>query len=202
MQKLTQCMTAVGLVASLGLAVPSTLGGSASADVNNSRGHNPNLSEPYTWHCDLDGNGDYETEYLLSSTSNSEARAVQGSNLVLMRRLWVDVIDSYYTVIDDPTGTAEPVHDPDVYWFDGPHTYPQGGGKPKGWQTVRCISVTEDEYTATADDAALGLGFVEGVTYLETDTKLWDATMSQVGKGKARSARYGGKHHHHRHHRH
>src|SRR4051812_3187452 len=53
--KLKQGMAAIGLVASLGLIVPSTFGGSASADVS----HNPHLNQyndPFPLSCDLDGN--------------------------------------------------------------------------------------------------------------------------------------------------
>jgi hypothetical protein len=210
MHRLKQGMAAGVLVMSLGLIVPASFGGLASADVNSSRGHNTHtLSEPYSFDCDLVGGGIYETKYDLASTNNAQARQVQGSNLVVQRRLWVDVIDSFYTVINNPTGgTATTVYDPDVYWFNGPESYPQGGGQPKGWTTVRCTSVTTDKYTATADDVALGLGFVEGVTYLETDTKLYDVTLSQGGQQlkaasvddspgahRTHKGKNGGKHH-------
>ena len=39
-----------------------------------------------------------------------------------------------------------------------------------------------------ADDALLGLGFVEGVTYIETDTNLYDVTISGSKGNKAPAA--------------
>lgn len=52
MPKTTQRMAAVVLVTSLGLIVPGSFGGSVSADIS----HNPNLNDPFTLECDLDGN--------------------------------------------------------------------------------------------------------------------------------------------------
>jgi hypothetical protein len=189
MPKIKQGMAAVVLVVTLGLIVPGSFGGPASADVSNADGHNTNtLSKPYFFDCDLNGDADqgdagdgYETKYELVSTFNSMARHVQSGNLVLMRRQQIDVLDSWYEVVD-PDSTSPDVHDPDVYWFDGPLSYSQGGGKPKGWKTVRCTSIASGEYTATADDVELGLGFVEGELYIEYDLKLWDVTFSQGGQ--------------------
>ena len=179
MHRLKQGMAALALVASLGLIVPSSFGGPASADVYNSDGHNPNMGPTYFFHCDLDGNGTYETEYELASTNNAKGRQVQNSTLVLQVRQLIDVLDSWYEVLD-PKSTSPDVSDPDVYWFHGPLSYPQ-----KGWTTVRCTSIASGEYTATAEDAELGLGFVEGELYTEFDLKLWDVTLSQGGqKGK------------------
>ena len=63
MNTLRQGMAAVGLVATLGLVVPSTLGGSVSADIS----HNPNRDQtPFTLHCDLDGDSNADTEYVAS----------------------------------------------------------------------------------------------------------------------------------------
>lgn len=189
MKTMKRGMAAIALVASLGLIVPSNFGGSALADMSSSRGHNPNLVETI-FNCDLDRNGSYETAYELVSTFNSKMWQDKNSTAVLVQRLRVDVIDSFYQVLDDPTGTAVDFADPDVYWFDGPQDYPQGGGKPKGWKTVRCTEVVSYEYTATAEDADLeDLDFVEGVTYLETDTNLYDVTIGGNGpKAKAASA--------------
>lgn len=186
MQYSRKLIAAIAVVVSLGLVLPSTLGGFASADMSSSRGKNPNLVETI-FECDRDGNGSYETEYELVSTFNSTMWQDKNSTTVLVQRLRVDVIDSFYEVLDDPTGTAVDFADPDVYWFDGPQDYPHG--KPKGWKTVRCTEVVSYEYTATAEDAALEhLSFVEGVTYIETDTNLYDVTISGSKGAKAKSA--------------
>jgi hypothetical protein len=194
MLNLKQGTTAIVLVASLGMIVPGSFGGQVAADVNSARHHNPNGAVPmgattYFFHCDLDGDAIpapedlelYETKYELDSTFNSMARHVQSGNLVLMRRQQIDILDSWYEVVD-PESTSPDVYDPDVYWYEGPEEYPQGGGKPNGWKTVRCTSIASDYYTANADDVLLGLGFVEGELYIEYDLKLWDVTLSQAGK--------------------
>jgi hypothetical protein len=196
MQTLKQGMAAIMLVATLGLVVPSTLGGSASADIPpNPTDHNDH--RPYvetTFDCDLDGVEGYETPYELVSTFSSTMWQDKNSTTVLVQRLRVDVLDSFYTVLDDPTGTAVDFADPDVYWSDVPQDYPNG--KPKGWQTVRCTEVVSYEYTATADDLidAPHLPFVfipddpeteedeeKAATYLETDTNLYDVTIDGNG---------------------
>jgi hypothetical protein len=180
----------VALIATLGLIVPGTFGESASANQENSRGHNPNLVET-VFNCDRDGNGSYETPYELVSTFSSTMWQDKNSTAVLVQRLRVDVIDSFYTALPaenpgDPVGVD--FADPGVYWFDGPQDYSQGGGKPKGWKTVRCTEVVSYPYTATHDDALLGIGFVEGARYTETDTNLYDVTISPNGQGKVKSA--------------
>lgn len=190
MQTFKQGIAAVALIVSLGLVVPGLLVGSARAGLENSGGHNPQRVDT-TFNCDLNGDGSYETSYELVSTFSSTMWQDKNSNKVIVQRLRVDVIDSYYV---DPTGVAAPVLDPDVYWFDGPQSYDQGGGKPKGWKTVRCTEIVSYLYTATADDVALGLGFIEGVEYLETDTNLYDVTVSPAGGGNAKAAKAEGKH--------
>ena len=136
--------------------------------------------------CDLDGNGSYETPFELVSTFNSTMWQDKNSGAVLVQRLRVDVLDSFYEVLDDPKGTAVDFADPDVYWFDGPQDY--SNGKPKGWQTVRCTEEVSYEYTATAKDEKLpDLSFVAGVTYIETDTNLYDVTIGGNGP-KAKGA--------------
>lgn len=188
MLNLKQGTAAIALVVSLGLIAPGSLGGSALADVKpppNDNVRNPQYVET-VFNCDLDGVEGYETPYELVSTFGAKMWQDKNSTTVLVQRLRVDVIDSYYEVLDDPTGTAVDFADPDVYWFDGPQDYPNG--KPKGWQTVRCTEVVSYEYTATAEDAALAhLSFVEGVTYIETDTNLYDVTIGGNGP-KAKSA--------------
>jgi hypothetical protein len=181
---------AITLVAVLSLVASGAPSGPASANQENSRGHNPNLVET-VFDCDRNGDGIYETPYELVSTFNSVMWQDKNSTAVLIQRLRVDVIDSYYTALppenpDDPVGTD--FADPDVYWFDGPQDYSQGGGKPKGWKTVRCTEVVSYPYTATADDAALGIGFVEGARYTETDTNLYDVTIRPNGQGQAKAA--------------
>jgi hypothetical protein len=203
MQQLKQGTAAVALVVSLGLAVPGTLGGSASADISD---HNPKLVET-TFDCDLDGNGTYETAYQLVSTQSSTMWQDTNSSTVIIQRLRVDVLGSVYTALPaenpgDPVGVD--FEDPDVYWFDGPQDYDQGGGKPNGWTTVRCTEEVSYEYPATAADARLGIGFVEGARYIETDTNLYDVTISSPRRSAAvqaastdegkHNAKKGGKH--------
>ena len=68
MHALKQGMAAVALVATLGLAVPSILGGSALADIKpppNDHVGNPQFVET-SIDCDLDGDGEYETAYDVS----------------------------------------------------------------------------------------------------------------------------------------
>jgi hypothetical protein len=197
MHKLKQGTAAIALVATLGLVVPSTFGGSASADISD---HDQDPYVDTTFTCDLDGDGyieettdgvvvhGYDDTFELVSTEKALVWQDTNSNTVIGQRLRVDVLDSFYEVLDDPSGTAENVADPDVYWFNGPQVYSQGGGKPKGWQTVRCTEVISYEYTANFDDEQLGLGFVEDVLYLETDTNLYDVTISHARSGAVKAA--------------
>ncbi len=114
MLKLKQGMAAIVLVVSLGLIVPGSFGGPASADVDNSRPNNPNLADLYSFDCDLDGDlvldadDTFETTYDLASTFNANGRHVQGSNLVLMSRYRFDVKDSHYEVVNAAGTTPSP----------------------------------------------------------------------------------------------
>jgi hypothetical protein len=216
MPKFKQGMAAVTLVATLGLVAPSTFGGWASADIPvNPGGHpdNPN-NVTSTFYCDVDGQGtgeaQYETKYDLVSTGSSTMWQDQKSNTILVQRLKIDVKDSHYVVVQDPTGDAVPFDDPDTYWFDGPKTYPNG--KPKGWQTVRCTEIVEYGYSPFPDESTpefnekYGLSFVQTdecevfgdledpsevddcVTYLVTETNLYDVTIGGSGKGQTKAA--------------
>ena len=187
MPMLKQGTAAIALVATLGLVVPGTFGGSASADISD-HGQGPYVDTTFT--CDLDGDGTYET-YDLVSTSESVMWQDTKSNTVIVQRLRVDVLDSFYEVQDDPTGTADDFADPDVYWFDGP-TELHGGPR---WQAQRSAQGVDNRagtevvsypYTANMDDELLRIGFVEGVTYLETDN-LYDVTISGAGDGKVKA---------------
>lgn len=198
MLKLKQGMAAIALVTTLGLLMPSTFGGPAAADVNSSRGRNPNLADLYYFDCDVDGVvGDYETRYDLASTFSAEGRHVQGSNLVLMVRYRYDIKDDHYEVVQDPTETAVDFDDPDTYWFDSPGSALPNGGNPKGWTTVLCRNEgIDDDYVPNASDVALGIGFVQTdecledpsaenpdcVVYDESWTNYWAVTLSQGGK--------------------
>ena len=197
MLKLKQGMAAIVLVVSLGLIAPGSFGGPASADVNSSRGNNPNLADQYSFDCDVVGVvGDFETTYVLASTFNANARHVQGSNLVLMLRYRFDVKDSHYEVVNDAGTNAVDFDDPETYWFDGPGNALPNGGNPKGWKTVLCTNQGTDLYAPNAEDVALGIGFVQTdecleepsnedpdcVTYEETFTNYWAVTLSQGGK--------------------
>jgi hypothetical protein len=193
-------MAAIALVLSLGLVVPSTLGGSALADTSSSRGNNKNMDET-VFHCDIDGEEGYEVPFEVAS-ANQNVWKDKNSATAIVVRLRVDALDSFYEVLDDPTGTAVDFADPDVYWFDGPFDYPHG--KPNGWQTVRCTANISYEYTATADDLVdaphLPFAFIpddpeteedeeKAATYLVTDTYLYDVTIGGNGpKAKAASA--------------
>jgi hypothetical protein len=202
MLKLKQGMAAIVLVASLGLIVPGSFGGPAAADVNSSRGRNPNLADIYYFDCDVVGvAGDYETRYELASTFNAEGRHIQGSNLVLMSRYRYDIKDDHYEVINDPTGTAVDFDDPDTYWFNSPGTALPNDRNPKGWKTVLCRNEGIDLYAPNREDVEkvnpkFGLSFVQTdeclddpsnedencVVYEETWTNYWAVTLSQGGK--------------------
>jgi hypothetical protein len=209
MPKLRQVTAAIALVVSLGLIVPGSLGGSVLADIKPPPHENPQ-SVDTIFECDLDGNGSYETPYELVSTFGARMWQDQNSNTIIVQRLRVDVLDSFYTVLDDPTGTAVDFADPDVYWFDGPQDYPNG--KPKGWQTVRCTEIVEYGYSPFLDETTPefneehGLSFVQTdecevfgdledpsevddcVTYLVTETNLYDVTISGSKGNKAGAA--------------
>lgn len=251
MQKLKQGMAAVGLIATMGLAIPSTLGGAALADISP---HNPHRVKA-TFNCDLDGNGSYEKAYDLVSTESSTMWQDTQSKTVLVQRLKIDVLYSDYTVYRDPTHTAVDFHDATADWWFTPQDYTQGTGagqgnstsngkgqgkgKPPGLKTVRCTETNTYHYAPYESDVALNdafdLKFVQNtdhdttpgacpedsdsidgaredyidpttgtyacVTYSETDTTLYDVTISGLQAG-AKSAHHRGSHHHHRRHRH
>lgn len=242
MQKLKQGMAAVGLIATMGLAIPSTLGGSTLADISP---HNPHRVKA-TFNCDLDGNGSYEKAYDLVSTESSTMWQDTQSKTVLVQRLKIDVLYSDYTVYRDPTHTAVDFHDATADWWFTTQDYTQGTGagqgnstsngkgqgkgKPPGLKTVRCTETNSYRYAPYPSDVALndefGLHFVQNtktdstpdsfcpddapvareelpecVTYTETDTTLYDVTISGLQAG-AKSAHHRGSHHHHRRHRH
>ena len=197
MLKLKQGTAAIMLVVSLGLIAPGSFGGPASADVNNSRGRNPNLADIYYFDCDVVGvAGDYETRYELASTFNAEGRHIQNSNLVLMSRYRYDIKNDHYEVVRDPTGTAESFDDPDTYWFDSPGNALPNGRTPKGWKTGLCSNEGIDLYAPNQDDVDLDIGFVQTdecledpsrddpdcVVYEETWTNYWAVTLSQTGQ--------------------
>ena len=213
MLKLKRGTAAIALVVTLGLIAPGSLGGSALADIKpppNENVRNPQYVET-VFECDLDGNGSYETPYELVSTFNSTMWQDKNSSTIIVQRLRVDVLDSFYTVLDDPTGTAVDFADPDVYWFDA-QDYSQGGGKPNGWETVRCTEIVEYGWSPFPSESTPefneehGLSFVQTdecevfgdledpsevddcVTYLETDTNLYDVTISGGKGAKAKSA--------------
>jgi hypothetical protein len=200
MLKLKQGVAAVALVTSLGLIVPAFFGGPALADVKpppnggktppNDHARNPLYVET-VFHCDLDGEEGYEVPYE-AVTTHQFMWQVKNSPTVIVKRHNVDTIYSRYTVLrddeHDPPDEAVDFDDPDVYWSNGPYPYPDPW--PKGWKTVRCTADFSYRYTATAEDADLpNLSFVEGVTYIETDTELFEVTISGNGpKAKAASA--------------
>lgn len=117
MNKLKQISAAVVLIVSLGLVVPSTLGGSASADI---KPDNHTIADPDSIDCDLDGNGNYETHYDLAQLLSPPNLQDKNSNTVIVQRL-TDLQYSDYTVVHDPTGTAVKFHDPIGYWRLEPH---------------------------------------------------------------------------------
>ena len=218
MPKLKRGTAAIALVLSLSLIVPAFFGGPALADVKpppNDNVRNPQYVET-VFECDLNGDADegdegdgYETTYELVSTFGSTMWQDKNSSTIIVQRLRVDVIDSFYEVINDPTETAENFNDPDVFWFDGPQDYPNG--KPKGWQTVRCTEIVEYGWSPFPSESTPefneehGLSFVQTdecevfgdledpsevddcVTYLVTETNLYDVTISGNGP-KAKSA--------------
>jgi hypothetical protein len=184
MQQLKQGTAAVALVVSLGLAVPGTLGGSASADISD---HNRNLVAN-TFECDLDGNpNDYETTFQLVSTPNSTMWQDTQSRTVIVQRERIDVLQSEY-IAKDAEGTS--FVDTEAEWFDvdfAPHVYPHG--KPKGWNTVRCISVSPPyDYIASERDADLEPRLVPGAAYDVIDTQLFEVTLSSTSRGAVQAA--------------
>ena len=207
-----QVVTALALVASLGFVVPSTLGGSVSADIS----HNPNLNldDPFPMACDLDGDSNddttyvpshYETTYNFLSTANSRVFHDPNSNTVMTQRERIDVLQAEYVPLPpeepgDPEGTY--LLDTEVEWFDeffADDIYPHG--KPKGRKTVRCVNIADPyEWTIPAEEAVLESRLVEGATYLETDWQLFEVMLSASGKAKAQAQHKhkGGKHRHHK----
>jgi hypothetical protein len=220
MLKLKRGTAAIALVLSLGLIVPAFFGGPALADVKpppNDNVRNPQYVET-VFHCDLNGDADdgdggdgYETAYELVSTFGAKMWQDKKSSTILVQRLRVDVKDSHYEVVQDPTGDAVAFDDPDAYWFDSPGGALPNGGNPKGWQTVRCTEIVEYGYSPFPSEATPefneehDLSFVQTdecevfgdledpsevddcVTYLVTETNLYDVTISGNGP-KAKSA--------------
>jgi hypothetical protein len=216
MHSLKQGMAAIALVATLGLVVPSTLGGSASADIPpNPTDHNDH--RPYvetTFDCDLDGNGSFETTYDVVSTFGALVWQDTKSNTVIAQRL-ADLQYSDYEVVNDPTGTATDFFEPTGYWSLVPqaHNYPQAG--QKGLRTVVCREIVQYEYSPYAteafghdSDVALVPNFVQSpdcpedpdsveghredltecVTYLEIDTWHYVVTLSATPRGGVQAA--------------
>ena len=131
MQRSKRAPAVFALASSIGLIVPGAFGAPVAADVTE---RNPQYVET-VFECDRDGNGSYETPYELVSTFSSTMWQDKNSTAVIVQRLRVDVIDSFYTALPaenpgDPVGVD--FADPGVYWFDDPQDYSQGGGKPKG----------------------------------------------------------------------
>jgi hypothetical protein len=59
-----------------------------------------------------------------------------------------------------------------------------------GWDTVRCISVAPPyEYMASADDVKSEPRLVEGATYQDIDTQLFDMSLSPTPRGKGKRGR-------------
>jgi hypothetical protein len=196
--KLKRGMAAIGLVASLGLVVPSTFGGSVSADIT----HNPHvhLNNEFTLACDLDGDSKNDTTYVpshyektytfVSSTEDEKLYHDLNSNTVLKFRDRFDVLRADYIVPDDDDLSFI---DDYVEWFDRSDV----SSPPEQRKTVRCVNIADSyPYTATADDVLVEPRFVAGVTYDETDYQLYWAVLSAGGKianGKAQA------HHAHKH---
>ncbi len=210
MGTLKQGLAAVALVTSLGLVVPSTFGDSVSADVSS----NGRRFVSTTFNCDLDGDGSYETEYKLVSTESSTMWQVEGSTTVVVQRL-KDLQHSTYTVDHDPTGEAYDFFEPTGYWSPEPdaRNYPQANHK--GWKITNCTETVQYLYSPYAtesfghlNDVALVPDFVQSpdcpedpdsiegaredlpecVTYLETDTWLYDVTLTGKPGAAAKSA--------------
>jgi hypothetical protein len=118
-------MAAIALVASLGLIVPSSFGGPASADVSNK---NP---QPMSIECDLDGNddtGDHGYEYvsdviaidhdpggkklgkMQDTNSNLQFLPVEGSATTI----WTAIEDNRYWPGDSSPFAAEPLSPEDA----------------------------------------------------------------------------------------
>ena len=225
MNRLKQGMAAIALVTSLGLAAPGSFGESVFADISE---HNPNRVTT-TFHCDLDGNGSFETKYDLISTGSSTMWQDKASRTVLVQRL-ADLQYSTYEVVNNPTGTANDFFEPTGYWSPVPQAANYPHGQQKGLRTVVCEEVVQYPYSpyqtdccGHLNDVALVPDFVQSpdcpedpdaidgaredlpecVTYLETDTWHYDVTLSAKPDGAAKSASVGssGKHHQKGHHK-
>jgi hypothetical protein len=193
MLKLKQGTAAVALVVSLGLIVPSSFGGPASADIS----HNPNRDQtPFTLHCDLNGDSNADTEYVAShyevtydfvqienKREGSKSFHDLESKTVMTHSERIDVLQAEYEALTAvPAGY--PVHfiDTTVEWFDeffAGDVYPHG--KPKGRKTVRCVNISDPyEFTVPADEAALDQEqqVAADVTYDETDWQLFEVVLT------------------------
>jgi hypothetical protein len=173
MNRLKQGTAAVTLVASLGLLAPSSLGGPALADIKpppNDHVRNPQYVEDI-YHCDLNGDGDYETKYELVSTFGSAMWQVKNSNTVLVL-VSFDLQSSTYEVVHDPTGTAVNFVDPIGYWSPEPEGPGQPNGQHKGQRRVLCENTTEYNFAPFDSDVEQGEDLV--------DDGIWDANFVQT----------------------
>lgn len=187
MNRLGQGMATVGLVASLGLVVPGSFGGSASADpaLND---HNNTF--PLALDCDLDRDGVYETGYETVSTAGAFAFHDTNSSTVLVISFG-EVHRDYTALPPDEPGGPEGVDVSADYGF--------GPGFPKGkkhGQKSQAVPCHEDPLTGEFE--TVGDGFpvdangnpveVEGANYHVVQQITWWVTLSGDGKGRVQGA--------------
>lgn len=217
MQTFKQSFAAVALVASLGLIVPGSFGGSVVADVT----HNPHLnliSDPFPVSCDLDGDSSndttyvashYEATYYFQSVAKSESWHDLHSNTIMTQNERIDVLRGDYVAQDAvPPGYPSTFTDNTVEWYDyfnGDNVY----RIPKGRKMVRCINISEsydDLYSPELAALDQEQQIAPNVPYKVVDYQLFMVKLSASGKtanGKSQAyqphkhhSKHGGKHRH------
>jgi hypothetical protein len=171
MHSIRQGLVALTVVASLGLVMPSALGGSVLADF---KPDSPHISDPDFIDCDLDGNGSYETHYDLQQKEAPPNLQDTHSNTVIVLRQ-VDLLYSDYTVVHDPhdpsqSGPAVSFHDPIGYWDPKPRNINPsdpndqasvGKAQRKGQKQVLCTTAYEYDYAPYKSDIEQGAKLVK-----------------------------------------
>jgi hypothetical protein len=189
MQKLKQGMAAVVLIMSLGLIMPSSFGGSASADPKPGSG---TTEEPRLFYCDLDGDGDYSnaTPFEVVSQSFGYATFHDLPSTTVLTALYDQRVE-----VNDPFPPAPPVSEPDGREGEVVITYPiryynQGKGLKGGpnAQVVPCHEGPPDEYTYIEDITACCDPLVPGQEYRVFGDRTWYVMLSGNGKGTVQAA--------------
>lgn len=168
MQSFKQAMAATALVVSLGLVMPSALGGSAAADLQN----NPNAFTTEL-NCDI---GSKTVTYEVVSTS--AAASFQDLHSSTVFTVIYSTYEGLYTAID-------PLDPNDTFPDSGAHGpgYPKGKKKGKLANATVCHSIGTETWTS---DGSPGMG-IEGHTYYGVIDNTWYVGMSGAGKTAAKA---------------